>query len=198
MMPGGAIDIAPLPRGKFRKGAMVNHMMAISSGSTKKEEAWEFVKFLTSDVAQRMVHEVGANIPASRAVVSSKEFLGAPETHHLTIKVYLDELRYSVGWPFDQGPYLTQHTLQAETDYALRRILLGHANTGQSLKIMQDHVNRIIANERHIPEAEPFLGSVVFYSSSASLLALVTFLWKSRRRKTRHGHESFADHRHIP
>lgn len=198
MMPPGSIDIAPLPRGRFRKGAMVNHMMAISSESSKKDEAWEFVRFLVSDVAQRMVIEDGANIPAVRSVVSSDDFLAPSRQTHINTRVYLDELRHSVGWPFNQGPYLTQHTLQAETDYALRRILLGQSNIKESLQMMQDNVNRVIANERRLPDARPFIGSVVFYGLTLCLLALAGLLWKSHRRKTVYEREPASHHGHIP
>ena len=74
-MENNSVDVAPLPRGKYRRGAAVNHMMAISSESDKKSDAWEFVKFLVSETGQRMINEDGANIPALRSIVYSDEFL---------------------------------------------------------------------------------------------------------------------------
>ena len=182
-MPPGAMDVAPLPRGRLRKGAMVNHMMAISAQSAKKEEAWKFLEFLVSDVGQRMVNEDGANIPAVRSIVYSDDFLHHRNTPGMNNAVFLDVLPYSVGWPFDQGPYLTHHILQSETDLAMRRILLGQATIMQSLKIMEGNVNRVIATQRRIPEPELFVGSLLFYFCCGIPAVIAVALWTHRRRK---------------
>jgi multiple sugar transport system substrate-binding protein len=181
-MPSGAIDVAPLPRGKFRKGAAVNHMMTISAQSTKKDEAWEFLKFLVSEEGQRMVNDDGANIPALRSIVYSDEFLRHHTTPTMHNGVFLDELAHSVGWPFDQGAYLTQHTLQSQMDLAMRRILLGEATAIQSLKIMQDNVNRIIAIQRRVSEPKLFFGSLLFYLCCVFLIVVPLGLWTHNRR----------------
>lgn len=186
-MPSGAIDVAPLPHGKFRKGAAVNHMMTISAQSAKKEEAWEFLKFLVSEEGQRMVNADGANIPALRSIVYSDEFLRHHSTPTMHNKVFINELAHSVGWPFDQGAYLTQHTLQSQMDLAMRRVLLGEATAIQSLKIMQDNVNSIIAIQRRVSEPKPFVGSLLFYLCGGSLIVTPIALWANRRRKHSHG-----------
>jgi multiple sugar transport system substrate-binding protein len=186
-MPPGAMDVAPLPHGKFRRGAMVNHLMSISSESSKKEEAWEFLKFLVSDVGQRMVNEAGANIPALRSIVTSDAFLHHPRTPQMHNEVFLSELPYAVEWPFPQGPYLTEHILQSETDLAQRRILLGEATVMQSLQTMEDNVNRVIAAERGVPAAKPLVGSVLFYFLCTLPFVAVAAVRASRRRRHAHG-----------
>jgi len=185
-MPQGAMDIAPLPRGKYRKGAMVNHMMAISGESARKEEAWEFIQFLVSNEAQRMVNDDGANIPAVRSIVYSDEFLHNPRSGGIRNQVFLDEVRTSAVWPFDLGPYLTHHVLQSETDLLMRRILLGQATTMQSLKIMQENVNRIIALQRSLPEPRTFVGSILFYLSCGIPPVIAAVILRYHRRKRAH------------
>ena len=185
-MPAGAMDVAPLPQGKFRKGAMVNHMMAMSAESPRKDEAWEFIKFLVSDDAQRMVNEDGANIPAVRSIVYSDEFLHNPKTSGMNNNVFLDELRWSAVWPFDQGPYLTHHVLQSETDLVMRRVLLGQATALQSLKSMEDNVNRIIRIQRSLPEPRPFVGSVLFYLCCGIPSVFAAVMLRHQRRKRIH------------
>jgi multiple sugar transport system substrate-binding protein len=187
-MPEGAMDIAPLPRGTSRKGAMVNHMMAVSGESARKDEAWEFIKFLVSDEAQRMVNDDGANIPAVRSIVYSDEFLHNPKFGGIRNRVFLDEVPSSTVWPFDQGPYLTHHVLQSETDLAMRRILLGQATTMQSLKIMEDNVNRIIARQRSLPDPKPFVGSMLFYLCCLIPAVLAAVILRYQKRN--HTHEA--------
>ena len=183
-MQGGFVDVAPLPSGRFRRGAAVNHMMAISAGSAKKKEAWEFVKFLVSDAAQRMVNEDGANIPAIRSIVYSDEFLRHRTTPTMNNRVFLDELRYSVAWPYEQGPFLTQHTLVSQMDLAMRRILLGQASTMQSLRIMEENVNNVIANQHRVPDPRPFVGSLLFYITSGLVAMTLFAAWKRHSRNT--------------
>jgi len=185
-MKEGALDVAPLPRGKVHTGASVNHLMTVSSQSTKKQEAWEFATFLASDTAQRMINDDGANIPALRSLVYSDAFLRHRSTPRMRNHVFLEELPSSVVWPVVQGPYLTSYALLSELDYAMRRIHLGQASAIQSLTIMQDNLNSIIARQRRRPQAAQFIGSLPFYLS-CGLLILVAQLWIQRRRRYLHG-----------
>jgi multiple sugar transport system substrate-binding protein len=185
-MPEGALDVAPLPRGRRRMGASVNHLMTVSAQSTKKNEAWEFATFLASDTAQRMINEDGANIPALRAIVYSDAFLHHPSTPGMHNEVFLEGLASSAIWPAVQGPYLTGYELLSQLDLAMRRIQLGQASPIQSLRIMQDNLNTVIARQRQRPEPERFIESLLFYLSSG-LLFLAVCVWILRRRRHLHG-----------
>jgi multiple sugar transport system substrate-binding protein len=185
-MPEGALDVAPLPRGRQRKGASVNHMMTVSAQSTKKQEAWEFIKFLASGPAQRMINEDGANIPALQSIVYSDAFLRHPSTPTMNNGVFLEELPHSIVWPCVQGSYLTGHALLSEIDLAMRRLHLGQATPLQSLTIMQDNLNRIIAAQRHVPGPATFVGSLFFYLCCAVPAGAIAALVR-RLRKRPHG-----------
>ena len=180
--PPGSVDVAPIPRGKFRKYPSVNHTMALSAQSTKKQEAWEFIKFLESEPAQRIVNDDGANIPALRSIATSDEFLKHRTAPTMQNRVFLYEIPQSIAWPSEQGPYLTQFTIHSEEDLMMRRILLGRASTMQSLKIMQDNLNRIIATNRRVPHPRPFVGSVLFYICCVAPLAAFGTFWLRRKR----------------
>ena len=185
-MHPGSVGVAPLPRGRFRHGAAVNHMMVMSSESTKKQDAWAFITFLASDEAQRMVNDDGANIPARRSIVLSDAFLHHRLTPTMNNRVFLDELPTSVGWPFEQGPWLSGHTLQSQLDLVLRRVLLGQATIHQSLALMQARVNDAIALQRRTPHPVPFVGSVLWYLCCTGTLVATVFIVRSRIRR-RHG-----------
>ena len=185
-MPPGAVDVAPLPRGKIRRGGAVNHMMAISSQSTKKDEAWEFLKYLVSEEGERIFNEEGANIPALRSVVYSDAFLHHHTTPTMNNRVFLDELPYSLVWPFDQGPYATQHTIYSQLDLAMRRVLLGQATVSQSLKIMQDNLNSVIEKQRQVVHPKPFAGSALFYICMGIAIAGPLTILGLIRRRHRH------------
>lgn len=180
-MRPGSVDVAPLPRGRFHRGGAVNHMMAISSQSAKKDEAWEFTKYLVSEEGQRVFNEDGANIPALRSIVYSDAFLQHRATPTMNNRVFLDELPQSVVWPFEQGPYVTHFVLQTQLELAIRRVLLGQMTTAQSLKIMQDNVNDVIRAQRGVARPVPFAGSVLFtvcIAVAALALLALSQLWR--------------------
>jgi multiple sugar transport system substrate-binding protein len=180
----GAVDIAPLPRGRFRKGAAAGHVMAISSASTKKKEAWEFIKFLVSDEGERMVNREGTTIPATRSIACSDAFLHHVLTPGMHNRVFLDELPSSVVWPFEQGPYLTTFTLQSRFELAMRRVLLHQSTAIQSLRAMQAEINGEIQAQRRVPERRPFSGSILSWVCAALCAGMCVtawrLLWKSR------------------
>lgn len=186
-MPAGTVDVAPLPRGKLRVGGAVNHMMAISAQSTKKEEAWEFLKYLVSEEGERIFNEEGANIPSLRSVVYSDAFLHHRTTPTMNNRVFLDELPYSVVWPFEQGPYATQLTIYTQMDLAMRRVLLGQATVKQSLQMAQDDLNTVMRKQRELVIPRPFAGSALFYIGIAVGIASAATLWGFVRRRLLHG-----------
>ena len=135
--------------------------MAISSGSTKKKEAWEFIKFLVSDEGERMVNGEGATIPATGSIARSDAFLRHPLTPEMHNRVFLDELPSSVVWPFEQGPYLTTFALQSRFELAMRRVLLHQATAVQSLRAMQEEISGEIQAQRRVPDRRQFAGSIL-------------------------------------
>ena len=164
----------------------MNHLMTISSQSSKTREAWEFIKFLSSDTAQRMINEDGANIPARRSIVFSDAFLKHPSTPTMHNEVFIDELPHSIVWPCVQGPYLTGYAMLSQLDLTMRRIELEKTSPLEALTIMQENLNRVIARQRREPGAVPFAGSILFYICCAAPAGAIAF-WI--RQKRRHSHE---------
>ncbi|MEW6510144.1 MAG: sugar ABC transporter substrate-binding protein [Bacteroidota bacterium] len=184
-MGPGVMDIAPLPRGKLRRGGATVHVMGIAAESDKKAEAWEFVKYLVSEEGQRLANKDGVSISARRSVAMSDEFLRHPAFPGLNSRVFLDELPASVVWPYEQGPYVSTYTLQSQLERAMRRVLLGEATVRESLLKMEEEVNNVIRASRQSAVPVPFVGSAVFYLCAASLIGVagVAWVYGSRRRQ---------------
>jgi multiple sugar transport system substrate-binding protein len=181
-LPAGVVNVAPLPRGRFRRGAATLHVMCMAAGSGKKEEAWEFMKYLVSPDAQKIVNDDGASIPVLSSVAWSDAFLHHHATPQMANRVFLDELPRSVPWPFEQGPYLSTFALQSQTEEAVRRVLLGRATVMESLRLMQDELNREIRAQRAVPVAARFAGSVALFVCCVLLAAAGVAAWWSVRR----------------
>lgn len=181
-LPAGALEVAPLPRGRLKKGAATVHVMSLGALGDKKAEAWEFLKYLVGEEGQRVLNEDGASIPAFGPIALSDEFLHHPKTPLLANHVFLDELPSSVPWPYEQGPYVSTYTLQSQLELAVQRVLLGRASVPASLKMMEDEVNRIMRAGREVPSPRPFVGSVAFILVACIVLLVPLAVIAARRR----------------
>jgi multiple sugar transport system substrate-binding protein len=184
-MPQKSMDIAPLPRGKYRVGGVAIHMMSMSANSKKKEEAWEFMKFLVSKEGQTMVSDDGNNIPALREVAESDLFLKNKNTPLLNNKVFLDEVPHAVDWSFNPGPYLTVYGVGQLMGLAENNVLLGTETPLSALKKFEAEINTIIHNERRQPARKAFFGSGMFLILCAAAIAGVVITFRLRRRNSR-------------
>jgi len=183
-MAPGSMDIAPLPHGKYRVGAIATHMMTMSARSTKKDEAWEFIKFLVGEKAQTMVSDDGNNIPALRSVAESDLFLKNKNTPWLSNRIFLDELPYARDWPFVPSPYITNYAVTQLVGKAERDVILGYETSLTALQKMEDEFNRIIDSQKRVNEGKAFFGSIVFYFISVLVVAIL--LVGLRLRRTGH------------
>jgi len=179
-MGDGAVGVAPLPRGLIRRGAVACHVMAVASQSGKREEAWEFVRFLVSAEGERLVAEGGTSIPALRAAAMTDDVLRAGGVRG---SVFLDELPGAANWPFIQGPYLSGYALQSRFEAAVRRVLLGEATPIGSLRMMEQEVNRAIRDARDIPREKKFAGSVLSYICVSLGAAVLLLAWRAFARR---------------
>jgi multiple sugar transport system substrate-binding protein len=184
-MPQRSMDIAPLPQGKYRVGGITTHMMSISASSKKKEEAWEFIRFLVGRKGQIMVSDNGNNIPALREVAESDLFLKNKNTPLLNNRVFLDEVPYAHEWAFNPGPYLTVYAINALMGPAINSVFLGYDTPAGALQKVQDEVNQMIESQKQIPQRENFLGSRMFYLICLIVIASA-FVTIRRQRKNSH------------
>jgi multiple sugar transport system substrate-binding protein len=72
-------DVAPLPVGPRRRGQPARSDigatgLAISASSQRKEQAWEFVKFATGPVGQKLTGESTLFVPVLRSALDSSGF----------------------------------------------------------------------------------------------------------------------------
>jgi len=183
-MPQKSMDIAPLPRGKYRVGGIATHMMTMSSQSEKKAEAWEFIKFLVSHRAQVMVADDGNNIPALREVAESDLFLKNKNTPLLSNRVFLEEVPHARDWAFDPGPYLTAYAVNQFMANAEKSVLLGYESPLSALQKMEAEVNKLIESQKRSTQGKPFVGSAMFYLIVTVAVVAASLIMFQRRKKT--------------
>ena len=95
-------DFRPLPRGEEQANVILTVAWAIADRCAHKPEAWELVKFLTSDENQAAQSRLGLAVPTRRAVAESDAFLDAAIAP-ANDQAYLDaaEVARVAEWPVD-------------------------------------------------------------------------------------------------
>jgi len=107
MMPGGswhvgvykeanpAIRVAPLPQGKTRACMIHGLANVIWANTPNKEAALEWVKFLASEEAERILGQTATVLPAMEGL--QEEWVAA--TPEMDLQIFLDAIDYSVARP---------------------------------------------------------------------------------------------------
>lgn len=91
-------SIVPLPR--FRNGKPASIIggwnMMLSKYSTNKNEAVEFIKFMISEEAQKILFEMGGYLPVNKNIYENKKFIAG----HREIAFYKKLIKTGVHRPF--------------------------------------------------------------------------------------------------
>lgn len=72
-------DVAPLPKAKdgVESGHSSSMGLSISSKSSVKEQAWQFVEYLAGEKGQTAMAETGFNVPNQKSLANSPSFLNS-------------------------------------------------------------------------------------------------------------------------
>jgi multiple sugar transport system substrate-binding protein len=116
-------DIAPPPAGPAGRATPVKgNQLFMYSESAHKEEAWQFIKFMTSPEAEMLLcGRLRRAIPTHRSVASDQEYLApvddedrrVPPYH---IHVFTDVLEYARRMPIDWKWYSWRPAMDAEVE----------------------------------------------------------------------------------
>ncbi|MBL1218844.1 MAG: extracellular solute-binding protein [Planctomycetes bacterium] len=95
-------DYAPLPQGRVKANAIATVSWAISSATQHPDEAWELVKWLTSEECQADLSRLGLAIPTRRSVAYSDAFID-PDVKPASDMAFLEPAEYAsvVDWPIN-------------------------------------------------------------------------------------------------
>ncbi len=95
-------DFAPLPRGSALSNIVLTVSWSISSSSRHPNEAWQLVRFLSSETNQRALAKLGLAIPTIRAAAASESF-DDPTQEPANDRGFLEAAEHArvVDWPID-------------------------------------------------------------------------------------------------
>lgn len=125
-------DVAPIPRYEGKKRIMspgVNTLV-IYSGTAHPKEAWEFIKFFSGPVGQRML---GKNCVPARRDIANKYFLQPPPKH---LRVMIDQYE-GINLNTWAGTTWGNQYLREVYSPKVDELLLGLTTVDNAIQIMQ-------------------------------------------------------------
>lgn len=132
--------ISPLPK-YLTHGNVTNSLgNVIYSGTEHPEEAWEFVKWLAGEEAEKILGRTGSVIPAhSGAMDDWRNFF--PEDFRDDVQVFFDNLKFSS--PFGSIPGGTKYQFRLQ-NYYLKEIYAGNMPVVEGLEQADQEIRQII------------------------------------------------------
>jgi multiple sugar transport system substrate-binding protein len=89
-------DVAPLPRGRQAANVLHSDGYCMSSASTVKDAAWQFIEYAMSEEGQTIASQLGRTVPSLRQVAESPAFLD-PNQPPASAQVWLDNMENNMG-----------------------------------------------------------------------------------------------------
>ncbi len=109
----GKFSLAPLPKGEAGSVAMLSgYMSAINANSKYKDEAWDFIKYLSSFEGQKISAIYGGKIPTYSEVLVDQETVFV--NPHFTNKSFINAITNAVPRP--STPYFEKFSLLMQTE----------------------------------------------------------------------------------
>lgn len=132
-------DVTYLFKGK-REGTIANGLgNVISDQSKHPEEAWKFLKFLSSEEGNLIQGRSGAAIPAYKS--AQDEWINSDKTFNL--KVFTDQLSYGLPYPNSK----TRNTWYQDEKRIFSRVWSGELGVEEGCREYAQRMNRLLATE---------------------------------------------------
>jgi multiple sugar transport system substrate-binding protein len=133
------VGVSPLPVGEGqsqRAGCLGGWNMLISTSSEMQDEAWEFVRFMTSEESQKAYTLSASTLPTLKTLYGDQEILEEVPVVDLS-KEALQNAR-----PRPVSPYYSQ--MSREMAWQFNNIVRGAVSPGTAIKSLQSALQQII------------------------------------------------------
>ncbi len=174
-------DVAPMPRGESSAAGVIVYNVVMSKFSRKKTQAWEFINFMASSLAQQQSAKSGNLIPSRIAVATSPAFLN-DTAFRVDNRIFLHGIEQARLWPMEIAPetsYMNQWVILNEE---MEKAMLGRQSYSAAAVNAQERINTILRAERQQIQGKRFWGSRTSYVVGALVLAGLVG-WMALNRK---------------
>jgi multiple sugar transport system substrate-binding protein len=172
--------VAPMPHGESSAAGVIVYNVVMSKFSRRKLQAWEFIKFMASPIAQQQSAKSGNLIPSRIAVANSAAFLN-DTTFHVNNRIFLHGIEHARLWPMEIAPetsYMNQWVILNEE---MEKAMLGRQSYAEAAANAQERLNTILRAERQQKQAKRFWGSRTSYLLGILLIGgIVPLIFKRK------------------
>jgi multiple sugar transport system substrate-binding protein len=174
--------VAPMPRGESPTAGVIVYHVVMSKFAKREQQAWEFMKFMSSPGAQLLSAQSGNLIPSRIAVANSPAFLH-DTTFGVDNRIFLHGIEHARPWPMEIAPetsFMNQWTIVNEE---MEKAMLGHQSYVEAATSAQERINTILRAERQQAQGKPFWGSRTSYLLGILIFAsLVGFVFRRQHK----------------
>jgi len=132
-------DVTYLFKGK-KEGSIANGLGNVISSNTKNpEEAWRFLKFLSSEEGNLIQGRSGAAIPAYKS--AQNEWVNSNQTFNL--KIFIDQLSYGLPYPNSK----TRNVWYQDEKRIFSKVWSGELTVEEGCRKYAKRMNKLLATE---------------------------------------------------
>jgi multiple sugar transport system substrate-binding protein len=130
-------DVVPLPMGKQRANVVGGAGYAIHKDSRNKAAAWEFLKFLSSELGQGFFMETGLVVPARQSIREDNIYV---RNSKYNWQVFTEETRLGRQYP----EFRSSNNFNAMIDEALAPVWQGKTNAASALATLPAKIEPLL------------------------------------------------------
>jgi multiple sugar transport system substrate-binding protein len=172
--------VSPMPRGENSSAGVIVYNVVMSKFCRRQQQAWEFIKFMASAIAQQQSIKSGNLIPSRFDVAGSAEFL-RDTTFHIDNRIFLHGVETARLWPLEIAPETSYSNQRTILDEEMEKAMLGKQTYTAAAIKAQDRINAILRAERQQTEGKNFWGSRTSYLIGIGIAASMIGLMIKRR-----------------
>jgi multiple sugar transport system substrate-binding protein len=173
--------VAPMPTGENSSVGVIVYNVVMSKFCQRRQQAWEFIKFMASAIAQQQSIKSGNLIPSRFDVAGSMAFLH-DTTFHIDNRIFLRGIENARLWPLEIAPETSYSNQRTILDEEMEKAMLGKQTYTDAAINAQDRINAILRAERQQTEGKNFWGSRTCYLLGVLFFASIIG-WMVKRRK---------------
>lgn len=132
------IHLVTLPKAKTKDYMLGGMSYGMNSASEHKDEAWEFLKFLGGEEANKILGENGADMPA----LADCQHYYAESYKNFDATPFVDQINYSR--PYEAAPYYATDEAQTIYNEHMIDIFSGNEGVEEGLAAIDQEINEVI------------------------------------------------------
>jgi len=181
-------SVAPMPAGETSAAGVIVYNVVMSKFSRRQRQAWDFMKFMASPLAQQQSIKSGNLIPSRIEIAKSSAFLN-DTTFHIDNRIFLHGIDNARLWPMEIAPESSYSNQWIILNEEMEKAMIGRQSYAGAALEAQERINNVLRFERQAAPGKKFWRSRTSYLLGivvSGAIGNAAFLrWRRARRTAR-------------